>query len=402
MITLTGTPSDLGHLWGEINRADLLAQVEDFLKLAHDAHGLTEATLVERSRRYDEVVGELAPPWHEESEAIASVAGIDRDLYHAFLAGKYRGLLFGGDCTSYAAVGSATADGRPLFHKNRDNTMRAQAFYRKATRLPNHSPLPFIAVGDTSDTGVMMMVNAAGLAGSADQAGADPDPYYNGVMNPYGLRLIAETARDCEEALEIVRMMNHRGLYAGAGIATNWAFADRQGRAMIVYNSHQRVEVTSDTRDGFVVTCDRPGLGELLSSRSGNLIPGDFDAGSRLAGVCVESNCSSLTVQTDPDQPDIFTCAWAALGNADEAAYFPLYMGAEAMPRSYLDGTVFGYGLKHVSAELIASCEADWERQRSHAEAEARVALAKDQALLARHHLTTVSNYARAEAEKHF
>ncbi|MHB8993906.1 MAG: C45 family peptidase [Armatimonadota bacterium] len=401
MISLTGTPENLGRLWGNLNHADLVGHVADFLKLAHDEHGLTETTLVERSRRYDEVVGELAPHWHEESEAVARAAGIERDLYHAFLAGKYRGLLFAGDCSSYAAVGSATADGRPLFHKNRDNTLRPQAFYRKATELPGSRCLPFLAVGDTSDTGVMMMVNAEGLAGSADMAGADPDPYYNGIMNPYGLRLIAETARDCGEAFEIVRMMNDRGLYAGAGIATNWTFADRHGRAMVVYNSHRRVEITSESRDGFVIACERDGLRELLESRLGGLAPSDFDDASRLPGVCVEGNCSSLTVQIAPDAPETFTCAWAALGKADKAAYFPLYMGAAALPSAYADGTVFAYSQRHASGELIAACEDDWERQRGLAETQARKALADGRPLLARHHLQTVASYARAEAEKH-
>jgi hypothetical protein len=400
MINLSGPPEFLGRLWGDLNRADLVAHVGDFLKLARDEHSLTETTLIERSRRYDEVVGELAPHWHEESEAVARAAGIERDLYHAFLAGKYRGLLFAGDCSSYAAVGSATTDGRPLFHKNRDNRLRPQALYRKSTELSGTNPLPLVAVGDTSDTGVMMMVNAAGLAGSADMAGADPDPYYNGVMNPYGLRLIAETARDCGEAFEIVRMMNERGLYAGAGIATNWTFADRHGRAMVVYNSHRQVEITSESRDGFVIAWERDGLRDLLQSRLGDLTPADFNAGSRLPGVCVEGNCSSLTVQIDPDAPETFTCAWAALGNADKAAYFPLYMGAAAMPRGYADGTVFAYSQRHASDKLIAACEDDWERQRGLAEAQARKTLADDRPLLARHHLQTVASYARAEAEK--
>ncbi|MEI6500431.1 MAG: hypothetical protein WCP21_05310 [Armatimonadota bacterium] len=401
MITLTGTPEHLGHLWGEINHVDIVTHVDEFLKLARNHHGLSEATLIERSRRYDEVVGELAPHWHLESEAIARAAGVERDLYHAFLAGKYRGLLFAGDCTSFAAVGSATADGRPLFHKNRDNRMRPQAFYRKATEVFGLDPIPYLAVGDTSDTGVMMMVNAEGLAGSADMAGPDADPYYDGLMNPYGLRHIAETARDCGEALEIVRMMNDRGLYAGADSATNWTFADKHGTAIVIYNSHRRLQVTSRACDGLVLACEREGLRERLETSLGDLTPADCNDASRLPGVLATENCSSLTVQIDPDQPETLTCAWAALGNADRAVYFPLYLGVETLPRAYLDGTLFAYSHRPDSAALIASVEADSELQRVHAEAEARTALTTNHALVARHHLETVAQYARAEAEKH-
>ena len=398
MITLSGSPAEVGQLWGEVNREDIVVHLDQFLKLAYDQYGLAQSTLIRRARRYDEVVGELAPHWHEESEAIARAAGVERDLYHAFLAGKYRGLLFAGDCSSYAAVGSATADGWPLFHKNRDNTLRPQAFYRKATRLAGAAPLPFLAVGDTSDTGVMMMVNAAGLAGSADQAGTDPDPYHEGVMNPYGLRLIAECAHDCGEALEIVRMMNDRGLYAGADIATNWTFADRHGRALVVYNSHRKVEVAAETRDGFVIAWEREGLRELLQARLGALTPADLNEASRLPGVCVPGNCSSLTVQIDPERPELFTCAWAALGNTDKTAYFPLYMGVECTPRAYLDGTVFDYSQRPISPETVAAFETGSERQRADAEAKARAALSAGQDDVARQHLQTVPEFACAEA----
>jgi hypothetical protein len=218
----------------------------------------------------------------------------------------------------------------------------------------------------------MMMVNAAGLAGSADMAGSDPEPYYRGLMNPYGLRHIAETATTCAEALEIVRMMNDRGWYAGGSIATNWAFADRHGRAMVVYNSHRKVEVTSETRQGVVWTVEREGLGEMLLR--GRLRPQDFNAASRLPGVCVAGNCSSLTVEIDPERPEADTYAWAALGKADECAYFPLCMGSEATPRDYVDGTVFGYWQAKASPEAIAEFEAATEELCGHADMAERAA----------------------------
>lgn len=401
MITLTGSPAHIGKLWGQINHRDIEEHLQLFLRLAAERHGLSEAKLIARSRRYDEVVGQLAPHWHEESEAIARTVGVERDLYHALLAGKYRGLLFAGDCTSYAAVGGATSDGRTILHKNRDNELRAQAFYRKQTEVSGPDPYPFLAVGDTSDTGVMMVVNAAGLAASADQAGKDPDPYYNGVMNPYGLRLIAEQAADCSEALELVRMMNDRGLYAGAEIATNWTFADRHGNAMVVYNSHQKVLVTSQTTEGHVVTVEREGLPEFLEERiaEGGLTAADFNAASRLPGVCVAGNCSSFTALIDPEQPEVFTCAWAALGNADKAAYFPLYLGVQAFPRAYMDGTVSAYSLRGTAPEAIAGFEEVTEEQRLRAEAEARTAASAGQELGARYSLETVAAYALEQAE---
>lgn len=184
MMSLTGSPATVGAAWGTMNRADIVAHLDEFLQVARHEHELSEATLIERSQPQVRIIEQLAPHWLEELAAIASAAGVEHDLYLACLCGKYRGLLFAEECTSFAAVGSATADGRPLFHKNRDNLPRPQGFYRKETIVPGQSLLPFISVGDTSDTGVMMMVNAAGLAGSADVAYPEPDPYFRGLMNP--------------------------------------------------------------------------------------------------------------------------------------------------------------------------------------------------------------------------
>ncbi|MCE5239874.1 hypothetical protein LLH23_15515 [bacterium] len=382
MVHLCGSPDAIGREWGEMNRGDIVAHLDEFLRLARDEHGQDEATLVARSQRHVGIVRQLAPHWLDEAAAIAQVAGVSLDLYLACLVGRYRGLLFAEDCISYAAVGSATADGRPLFHKNRDNLARPQAFYRKETLVPG--VLPFISVGDTSDTGAMMMVNAAGLAGSADQAGSDPDPYYGGLMNPYGLRHIAETATTCAEALEIVRMMNDRGWYAGGNIATNWAFADATGHAMVVYNAHGKVEVTSETRDGCVQTVEREGLRPLLDERRGRLTPADFDAASRLPGVCVAGNCSSLTVQIDPDRPDLFTCAWAALGKADETGYFPLHMGATGTPEAYANGATFAHWQRRVPLASWQQFEAQTEQRRQAAETDAQALLAAGNAAAAR------------------
>lgn len=370
MVTLTGPPTYLGRLWGEINGADIRAHIAEFFAVAREEHGLSDTVLRDRAQAYEAMVQNLAPHWHEEACAVAEAAGVDAGLYNAFLAGRYRGLLFHEECTSYAAVGGATADGRPLFHKNRDNRMRRQAFYRKEMFGPTgQTCLPYIAVGDTSDTGVMMMVNAAGLAGSADMGGSDPRPHYRGLMNPYGLRLIAEQATNCAQALGLVAEMTARGQYAGGSIATRWTFADRHGRAVVALNTHDELLLEVDTTAGIVQSSPREGLAEFFADRRGRLTPADFNTASRLPGVCAQENCSSLTVLIDPERPDLYTCAWAALGRAQDAPYVPLYMGATATPRAYLDGTVYGWSEQGLTPAEIAARETAWEAIRLRAEA---------------------------------
>lgn len=401
MTTLTGPPEHLGRLWGEINGADIRVHLGEFYDVAKREHGLSEAVLLARAQAYEDLVADLAPHWHAEARAVAEAAGVDVGLYNAFLAGRYRGLLFHEECTSYAAVGSAPSDGRPLFHKNRDNRMRRQAFYRKEmvggpTGL---SGLPYIALGDTSDTGVMMMVNAAGLAGSADMGGSDPRPHYRGLMNPYGLRLIAEQATTCAEALDLVREMTVRGQYAGGSIATRWTFADRHGRTVVALNTHEAVVVEADTTDGVVQSCPRQGLAELLAERQGQLTVEDFNTASRLPGVCVRENCSSLTVLIDPARPDLFTCAWAALGRAQDAPYVPLYMGTTGTPRAYLDGTVYSWSERGLPPEVIAHFEMNCTAFRVQAEAAARTALSVGREEAAQARLAQAAEYAAAQGD---
>jgi hypothetical protein len=374
-VDLTGTPQELGQRWGQINATDIRAHLAQFLELARTQHQLGEAELVRRAEPYCDMMGELAPHWLIEAQAAAEAAGVEVPLYHAFLAGKYRGLLFHEECTSYAAVGSATADGRPLFHKNRDNVLRPQAFYRKHTIGAGRETIPFLAVGDTSDTGVMMMVNAAGLAGSADQAGREPRPHFRGLMNPYGLRLIAETATTCDEAVEVARAMTASGFYAGGDIVTRWAFTDRNGTAVTVLNTHDQCIVEQRTQDGAIWTVPREGLPELLEGRRGGLTAEDMNEASRLPGVCVPGNCSSMTVAIDPRAPETFTCAWAALGPADRTAYFPLYMASAQTPIPYVNGGVFRYSERPVALEAAATFERSGDASRLAHENAARQAL---------------------------
>jgi len=185
---------------------------EFFLKPARAA-GVREAELVRRAARFVRIAGECAPHWLEEAAAAASAAGVDGEVYVAFLAGVYRSLFLGSECTSYAFAPSR-AGGAVLFHKNRDNADRDQAAFVLSQAAPGLNR--FIAVSDASVLACMMMVNERGLAGSADMGGPPvKEPRYRGMMKTFLLRHVAERAADCREALAIVREFVERGWYAG-------------------------------------------------------------------------------------------------------------------------------------------------------------------------------------------
>lgn len=332
----------IGDEWGAVNAGLIREHFRQFLAEC-DKKGITNDVLLRRTSRADQIVGRIAPHWREESDAIALQAGIDPELYNAYLLGKYRGVAFQ-ECTSYAAVGEATGDGRTLFHKNRDNVERPQAGYIKKTRVPGRSIFGFVATGDVSDTGVMMMVNERGLAGSADVGASDPDWFGMGLTNPYGLRHIAETASTCREALEIVEWMTRDRLYAGGPVHTNWLFADATGMALRVVNANESIVSRESTQSGILLNVEREGLRPLLQENSGRIDARLMMRAARLPSVSMASTLCGLTAEVDWERPDRRTCAWIALGRPSDSPFVGVSMAAEETPQEMLDGMLFCLG----------------------------------------------------------
>ena len=155
MVSLVGDARTVGTRWGRLNAADTRRHTDAMLATWR-TRGLSDKQMVAKSEPFRRFATKFAPHWLDEAAAIAEAAGTRPEFYTAFLAGKYRDLFFVHECTSFLAVGDATADGATLFHKNRDNVARSQCAYHKAVRHSS-GPAAFWATGDTSDSGVMMM-----------------------------------------------------------------------------------------------------------------------------------------------------------------------------------------------------------------------------------------------------
>ncbi len=312
--------------------------------------GLSNDGMIARAEPFRRFVATFAPAWKDEYVACAEAAGVQPDLFEAYLAGKYRDLFFVDECTSFLAVGSATADGATLFHKNRDNVARAQCAYEKRT-IDSSRPAGFHSTGDTSDLGLMMMVNEHGLAGSADTGGlAEDRPKGKGVMNPYILRLIAERAERCEDALEIVRQTIKDGWYAGGSkTGTHWLFADRHGKGLrIAQNSHQEKHWFVEDDVAFLARGKTAGA-ELITRKKGNITLRDMNAAASHPSICFGSSISALTVRVDPTNPGELSSVWFAL--PAWSPYVPLYPGARGVPKYFIDGTCFQRGYELLEAE---------------------------------------------------
>ncbi len=333
MVNLTGPAAAVGRTFGTINGADIREHVDAVLVHWRE-HGLSCAELAERCGPMERFCERFAPYWLDELAACAEAAGVRDSDYLAFVAGKSRDLFLMDECTSFLAVGAATADGATLFHKNRDNTARNQCAYHK--RIEHSSrPAAFSATGDTSDQGVMMMVNEHGLAGSADMGGLPVDrPASRGVMNPQILRVIAERATTCEEALAIIQECLRDGWYAGgAKTGTHWLFADRRGTGLrIAQNSDEEQHWFCRDDIVFLARGDTPGA-ELARSRRGQVALRDMNAAATHPSICFQSSISAMTARIDPADPTADE-VWFAL--PAWAPYVPLI--PPATPAPLLDG----------------------------------------------------------------
>jgi len=351
-VALAGDPAEVGRRFGRLNAVDIRSHVIGILDTWRE-RGLSDPERDERTGPLMRFIARFAPAWMDEIEATARAADVPVDEYLAFLAGKYRDVFFVDECTSFAAVGSASADGATLFHKNRDNVSRPQCAYAKKVRHASR-PAAFHATGDTSDLGVMMMVNEHGLAGSADMTSPlrEKRPTGRGVANPYILRLIAERAESCQHALEIVQQMVRDGWYAGGKKAgTHWLFADRSGKALRVAQNAVEEQHWWVEDDVVFLVREKTSPAKALVARRGRITLADMNATATHPEICFKSSISAMTVRIDPKQPAALSAVWFAL--PAWSAYVPLFAVAESVPRALADGRLYDGGYRLLESARI-------------------------------------------------
>lgn len=349
MVRLAGTPTEIGRTLGTMNRKLIAHDLDvDFLKKAA-AQKISQQVLIERAKTFVRIAEQIAPHWLEESRAIARAANVSPDLYVAFVATRTRD-LFLHECTSYAV----SRDRAIFFHKNRDNTDRAQAAYIVQSSLPGINK--FIMVGDVSRVACSMMVNDKGLAGSADYPvhftrkndatallPAAAEPVYRGMMSGAILRYIAEKASSCEEALNIIRDFVKKGYYAGGKVnGQHWLFVDRAGVILEVSNNSQHVLSRLHTQKVYFSRLDGSAAAKRLREADQPIDFHLFHNVSRDPSICMKSSISGMTVEIDPTRPETLTCAWISL--PARVASFPLLMGQTKTPTCLLSGEAYSLG----------------------------------------------------------
>ena len=356
MVRLSGTPEQIGTTWGEINK-DIIVRDMDatYLSKAKEA-GLSRETLIERSAVFVQIAEQVAPHWLEEASAIARAAGVDEDLYIAFTDGQTRNRFLHEDtandpvaeCTSYAVSREHARDRAILFHKTRDNIDRPQMVPIVDSSLEGINK--FIAVTDGCRIRCSVMVNDKGLAGAGDYPASTlkleaAEPQYRGIMGCGILRHIAERASSCADALAIIEEFVAKRYYSGGDVNGNhWLFVDREGTILEVCNNPRDVASKVHTQKVYFSARNETPAAQRLRAFNDPVDFHTFHSVSRDPSICFGKSIAGMTVEIDPEHPELFTCAWVAL--PVRAAAIPLLMGQSGTPECLVDGSAYALGKK--------------------------------------------------------
>lgn len=373
MVRLVGTPRDVGRAAGTVSASAIRRDVALFNRLVA-AGAVTPDELRRRVDRYQSIVEQVAPHWMEEMEGIALAAGVGVDEYTAHVAQKYvvkahQSCQPPHECTSFLASGGVTMDGRPVLHKNRDSVVRAQGVWIRSIAGTHR----YLGGGDASDHGIVHFVNEHGLAGAMNAGSPSDEVSADGLPTPQVLRLIAERAATCADALAIPEEIVREGWYTNGENGSIWLFASPD-RCLIVENTarridHRWIDDAIDVRaNDFFLPATRPLARadastnpRYVTARRGvqhldgaGLIPAfhhlSRDTSTAGQQICGERTISGFTGVSDRQRPGLLSMAWIALGNPNNSLYIPFFVGADGVPACAVDGSLWELSARPGSA----------------------------------------------------
>jgi hypothetical protein len=291
-------------------------------------------------------------------------------------------------CTSFLTGGGPCADGASILHKNRDSYPRAQGLCVRAVDGCHR----FLGGGDVGDHGVIHFVNERGLAGAMNAGSPSDDTVAEGLPTPSILRLVAEKASDCREALEIVREVVCAGEYTNGHTGSLWLFVDPR-RGLVIENTrgsfdhtwveddvcarandfllpetrrHARPEADRDPRYLRARDAIEAARGRVSAQTTIRL---SRDTSTAPRPICGETTLSGFTAVVRADAPPM---AWVALGRPGQAAYLPFYADGLGLPLFAMDDSLWSLAAARAAAGEGRNALADLEAFEARLERERR------------------------------
>ena len=250
-ILLTGTPSEVGRCVGELAGPVLRGHIQRMWDAAAAA-GLGAAGLDERGERLRAFVERVAPEWLDEAEATAAAAGVNAaDLFalNALPRGFWEAER--GGCTSCLVVGSQSATGSTLLHKNRDLLNAPQDFHLR--RLADGAQV--LASRDIGNLGFGHFHSDRALAGANNTGSciAADEIRDCGISDCHLLRLVAERAASCDEAVALLEDAIAREVAGGSGASRGMIFLFAEPAKGVLVEMTSRRLAVREVRDETLV-----------------------------------------------------------------------------------------------------------------------------------------------------
>lgn len=367
---LLGTPGQVGRRYGRQVGPLLRSRVRSIEQQA-EKQGFLIGDLVRRAHQLRSILERVAPRWLEELGGVAAASGLSLDglLIVNSLPGDFwrsgsgegaRDLFPSDNCTSALAVGSSCQRGEVLLHKNRDKENLPQSVFVRGLTGTHR----YLAGTDIGNLGIAHFLNEKGLAGAnntGSRIGVDTDLV--GLNDCHILRLFAERASTCEDALAIMDSLIHRGSCGTSGYQRGMIFLLADPEKGLVIESTPSDFSYRWVRNGTVVRTNHfllPAMKKMalkekrknaslqgskkryerargqLSSARGKVTPERFrtlsrDTANRPDSICRDDprhsfmTVSAFTHVLKKKHPGILSFSWVANGNPRNTYYFPVF-----------------------------------------------------------------------------
>jgi len=230
IVRIEGSPAEAGRAYGAL-LAPVLRERVGAMRRASRGSRWGEAQLHERGERFRAFVRRIAPEWLDEAEAMAEAAGLaaaDIFALNALPRGFWERET--GGCTSCVVAGSQAANGATLLHKNRDLVNSPQDFHVR--RTPEGRQL-FVS----RDTGTLGFTHL--------------------------LRLVAERAADCDQALGVLEDAVASEVAGASGGCRGMIFLFAEPSRGVVVEMTSRRLAHREIRDDTLVRTNHFLLGQM-------------------------------------------------------------------------------------------------------------------------------------------
>ncbi len=258
-IALPPEPREAGKVHGELAGRFIRDRIARMWRIAQRS-GWSEGQMADRGREFRRNVERIAPEWLDEAEGIAAAADVQPD--HLLILNALPSDFWPAQgCTTILVTGSRSASGATLLHKNRDLRNEVQTF---EVRKVGEGQL--FASRQVGSLGIGHFHSDRALAGANNTGShiADAEVRPCGLTCAHLLRLMAERASNCEQALAILEDAVAEGVAGGSGGTRGMIFILAEPARGVVVEMTSRRLASREVRDDLVVRSNHFVLEEMV------------------------------------------------------------------------------------------------------------------------------------------